>query len=184
MSFNAGFKKALATAKPSRLAKVSWQTRTVLAILLLVLVIVAAAVMSAVLPVWWATTIGSQVGGDLGGGILMGMAIGFTFTLAPLLLAWQASHSRVSWPWKAVIMAAALLLAGPNLLTAGIAFDTSDSAQRARRILGAKATWFAEWTLYAAIAAILVFTACVVLWAAWRRARPDPGAAADPGTGR
>jgi hypothetical protein len=168
MSFNAGFNEAAAAAKPSRLASVSWQTRAVLAVLLLVLVIAAGAVMSALLPVWWATTIGSHVGGDLGGSILTGMVIGFAFTLAPLLAAWLVRYSRASWPWKAAIMAAALLLAVPNLLTAGIAFDTSSSARQARRILGTEATWFIEWTLYAAVAAVLVFTAFVVLTAAWR----------------
>jgi hypothetical protein len=149
--------------------KVSWQTRTALAVLLLVLVLVAGAVLSAVLPVWWATTIGTQVGGDLGASILVGMFYGFTFTLLPLLVAWQARFKRVSWPWKTALLVAAALLAAPNLLTAGIALGNSGSVHQAQRILGTEATWFIPWTLYSAIAAALVFAAIVVLWTIWRR---------------
>jgi hypothetical protein len=161
--------KEPAAAKPVRRSKVSWQTRAVLAVLLLVLLVVAGAVMSTVLPVWWATTIGTQVGGDLGGSILVGMFYGFTFTLVPLLVAWQARYKRVGWPLKAALLVVAVLLAAPNLLTAGIALGSSNSAHQAQRILGTEATWFIPWTLYSAIAAALVFAAIALLWSTWRR---------------
>ncbi|MCG2623823.1 hypothetical protein LVY72_18170 [Arthrobacter sp. I2-34] len=168
MGFEAGFTED----RP----KVPWQTRAAPAALLLVPVMLAGAAISTPLPVWWATLIGSQVGGDQiggdpGGSILAGMCYGFTFTLLPLLLAWRARGDRLGGAWKAAILAAALVLAAPNLLTAGIAAGPSGSAYQARRILGVQAAWFTTWTLYSAIAAALMFTATVVLWTAWRRGR-------------
>lgn len=178
MGFDAGFTEDR--------SPVPWQARAapsallpsalLLVAVVLVAVVLAGAAMFTLLPVWWATMVGGQVGGDriggdLGGSILVGMFYGFTLTLLPLLLAWRALDDHVGWAWKAAILAAALVLAAPNLLTAGIAFDTSGSAHQARRILGVQAAWFTTWTLYSAIAAALVFTATVVLWTAWRRGR-------------
>jgi hypothetical protein len=170
MSFKAGFTEGSGSAaRYAGRARVPWRTCAAAAALLGVPVMAAAAATFTILPVWWATTVGNQVGGDPAGGIVMGMAIGFIFTLAPLLAAWPACHPQVGRPWKAAVLAAALLLAAPNLLTAGICFGTSSGTGQARRILGIEATWFAQWTLYSAVAGALVFAAVVLLWAAWRR---------------
>ncbi|MFD1212174.1 hypothetical protein ACFQ36_08975 [Arthrobacter sp. GCM10027362] len=169
MSFDAGFDEDSGPAPGKERGRTSWPARAAVVLLLLVLVVAAGAILSAIVPVWWATTIGTQVGGDLSASIVVGMFYGFTFTLLPLLVAWQARFKRVSWPWKVGILVVAVLLAAPNLLTAGIALGTSNSAHQAQRILGTEATWFIPWTLYSAIAAALVFVAIVVLWTMWRR---------------
>ncbi|NKX50015.1 hypothetical protein HER39_05380, partial [Arthrobacter deserti] len=173
-----------AGSRPVGRVRVSWQTRAMLAGLLLVLVVVAGAVLSTVLPPWWAGTIGSQVRGDPGAGILAGMSYGFIFTLAPLLVAWQLLHPHVGRPWKAALAAAALLLAAPNLLTAGVALDSSDSARQARGVLGLEAAWFLQWTLYSAVAAVLVFMAVVLLRGMWRRRGRELEALRAAGRGR
>ncbi|GAA4365839.1 hypothetical protein [Paeniglutamicibacter cryotolerans] len=120
------------------------------------------------LQTWWATTIKSQANGDLGTGLLLGLFYGFVFTFVPLLLLWQARHRKISWPWKAVILGAAVLLATPNLLTLGIYASNSASALKARNMIDNDATWFPGWSLGAAIAAAMMFIAAAIAWEVWR----------------
>lgn len=101
--------------------------------------------------------------------ILVGMFHGFVFTFVPLLVAWQATRKAVSWPWKIVIVLVAVAIATPNLLTAGIAFGSTDSAYAGQRTLSVDAGFFTTWTAISAIAAVVVFITATILWAVWRR---------------
>ncbi|NKX54972.1 hypothetical protein [Arthrobacter mobilis] len=158
-----------AAAEPAGRAAVSWPGRAAAALLLLVLAVATGAVLSTVLPPWWAAVIATHVGRDLAAGILAGMFCGFTFTLVPLLMGWQVHLSRIGRTLKAGILAAAVLLAAPNLLTAIVASDTSSGARQARQVLGTEAAWFIPWSMYSAIAAVLVFIAMAVFRIMWRR---------------
>ncbi|MNI60088.1 hypothetical protein D3C73_1152800 [compost metagenome] len=97
------------------------------------------------------------------------MFYGFVFTFVPLLVAWQATRKAVSWPWKIVIVLVAVAIAVPNLLTAGIAFGSTESAHAGQRTLSVDAGFFTTWTAISAVAAVVVFIAVTILWALWRR---------------
>jgi hypothetical protein len=149
--------------------KGNWAARIILGSVALLVVVIAYFALAAILPVWWANVIRGQVQGNLGAGILVGMFYGFVFTFVPLLVAWQATHKNVSWPWKAVILVAAVALATPNLHTARIMFGKSQAPHNGQRILGTEATWFPLWTQTAAIAAVVIFIVGAVLGKIWRR---------------
>ncbi len=156
-------------AKETPGKKGNWPARIIFGAVAFLVLAIAYFALAAVLPVWWANVIRGQVHGDLGAGILVGMFYGFVFTLVPLLVAWQATHKKISWPWKFLILMAAVALATPNLLTAGIMFGTSQASHNGQRILGTEATWFPLWTQIAAIAAVAVFVVGLILWKIWRQ---------------
>lgn len=156
-------------AQQSPAKKANWAARIIFIVVALVVLAIAYFAFAAVLPVWWANVIRGQVQGSLGAGILVGMFYGFVFTLVPLLAAWQATRKSVGWPWKLIIFLAAVALASPNLLTAGIMFGSSQAAHNGQRILGAEATWFPFWTQISAIAAAAMFVVGLTLWRVWRQ---------------
>ncbi len=141
-------------------------------ILILVAALVAVAayfILGAILPRWWSDVIAGQIRRDLGASVLVGMFYGFVFTFIPLLVAWQATRKSVSWPWKIAIVLVAVAIATPNLLTAGIAFGSTESAHAGQRTLSVDAGFFTTWTAISAVAAVLIFIAVTILWALWRR---------------
>lgn len=158
---------ANAEAQPAK--KTNWVARIIFGVVVLVILVLAYFILAAFLPVWWATTIGNQVQGDLAAGVWVGMFYGFVFTFVPLLVAWQATRKRVSWPWKIALILLGVALATPNLLTAAILISNSESAHNGQRILGTEATWFPIWTQISAVAAAVAFIAGVVLWKIWRQ---------------
>ncbi|YCK80382.1 hypothetical protein M1D89_14900 [Arthrobacter sp. D3-18] len=148
------------------------RNRGVKIILILVAVLVAVAayfILGAVLPRWWSDVIAGQIRRDLGASVLVGMFYGFVFTFVPLLVAWQATRKAVSWPWKIAIVLVAVAIATPNLLTAGIAFGSTESAHAGQRTLSVDAGFFTTWTAISAVAAVAVFIAVTILRALWRR---------------
>jgi hypothetical protein len=147
----------------------NWAAKVIVVLVLVAVAVISYFVLAAVLPLWWANTIKDQVGGNLGSGILVGMFYGFVFTFVPLLVAWQATHRRVSWPLKIAILLVAVALATPNLLTLAVMNGTTESSHNAQRIIGTDATWFPMWSGISAIAAGVVFVIALVLWTAWRR---------------
>ena len=156
-------------AQESPAKKANWAARIILVVAALVVLAIAYFAFAAILPVWWANVIRNQVQGNLGAGILVGMFYGFVFTFVPLLVAWQATRKSVGWPWKLTILLAAVALASPNLLTAGIMFGNSQAAHNGQRILGTEATWFPMWTQISAIAAAAIFVVGLILWRVWRQ---------------
>lgn len=149
--------------------KGNWPARIILAAAALLILMIAYFALAAVLPVWWANVIRNQVQGNLGAGILAGMFYGFVFTFVPLLVAWQATHKAVTWPWKIGLVLLAVAIATPNLLTAAVMISNSAAAHNGQRILGTEATWFPLWTQISAVAAVAVFVAGTILWNAWRQ---------------
>ncbi|WP_457966711.1 hypothetical protein M1E17_08350 [Arthrobacter sp. D1-29] len=149
--------------------KGNWAARIILAGVAVLVLVIAYFALAAILPVWWANVIRDQVRGNLGAGILLGMFYGFTFTLIPVIVAWQATRKAVRWPWKLALLLVAVALATPNLLTAAIMISNSPAAHNGQRILGTDATWFPLWTQLSAVAAVVVFTAGGLLWSNWRQ---------------
>jgi hypothetical protein len=149
--------------------KGNWAARIILAGAAVLVLVIAYFALAAILPVWWANVIRDQVRGNLGAGILLGMFYGFTFTLIPVIVAWQATRKAVRWPWKLALLLVAVALATPNLLTAAIMISNSTAAHNGQRILGTEATWFPLWTQVSAVAAVVAFAAGTLLWTNWRQ---------------
>ena len=122
---------------------------------LLVVVLVLAA--SSFLPRWWAHRVGAQAGGNFTAGIALGLTYGFLFTIVPLAVLWWAFRQRRTVRTWTLMVAAALALALPNLLTLGIVVGTGGAAHAGERTLDVDAPGFRASVLIGAIAAALVF---------------------------
>lgn len=149
--------------------KTNWAARIIFGVVALVVLVLGYLILAAFLPVWWATTVASQVQGNLAAGVWTGMFYGFVFTLIPLIVAWQATSSRVPAAGKVVLIMLAVALASPNLLTAAVLISASESAHNGQRILSTEATWFPLWTQISAAAAAVAFIAGVILARIWRQ---------------
>ncbi|MDR6688109.1 ABC-type multidrug transport system permease subunit [Arthrobacter sp. 1088] len=149
--------------------KRNWGVKIILILVALLVAVAAYFILGAILPRWWSDVVAGQIRRDLGASVLVGMFYGFVFTFIPLAVAWQATHKAVSWPWKIVIVLAAVAIATPNLLTAGIVFGSTESAHAGQRTLSVDAGFFTTWTAISAVAAAVVFVVVTVLWALWRR---------------
>lgn len=130
-------------------------------LLVLAVAVLAVAVgygLAAFVPRWWAQWIGRRVDGSLTAGTVWGLFLGIVFTLVPLLVAWQAITRRwIKGYWKAVVIAVALVLALPNLMTLSIVLGTSSGAHAGERILDVDGPGFRAASLWGAIIAALVF---------------------------
>lgn len=149
--------------------KRNWGVKIILILVALLVAVAAYFILGAILPRWWSDVVAGQIRRDLGASVLVGMFYGFVFTFIPLVVAWQATHKAVSWPWKIVILLAAVAIATPNLLTAGIVFGSTESAHAGQRTLSVDAGFFTTWTAISAVAAAVIFVVVTVLWALWRR---------------
>ncbi|MGO4589824.1 hypothetical protein [Paenarthrobacter sp. 2TAF44] len=149
--------------------KRNWGVKIILILVALLVAVAAYFILGAILPRWWSDVVAGQIRRDLGASVLVGMFYGFVFTFVPLVVAWQATHKAVSWPWKIVILLAAVAIATPNLLTAGIVFGSTESAHAGQRTLSVDAGFFTTWTAISAVAAAVIFAVVTVLWALWRR---------------
>lgn len=149
--------------------KRNWGVKIILILVALLVAVAAYFILGAILPRWWSDVVAGQIRRDLGASVLVGMFYGFVFTFIPLAVAWQATHKAVSWPWKIVILLAAVAIATPNLLTAGIVFGSTESAHAGQRTLSVDAGFFTTWTAISAVAAAVVFVVVTVLWALWRQ---------------
>lgn len=143
-------------------------TWIILGAILLVVAVIAYFIAAAVVPVEWAKNINGQAGPG-SGGVFLGLGYGLILTFISLWIAWQATHKKITWPWKAVILVIAVAVSTPNLLTAGIAWGTSNAAHNAQRIIGTGPTWFPLWSGIGAIIGAVLFIVALVLWKLWRR---------------
>jgi MFS family permease len=126
-----------------------------LALLIVVLVLLAASF----LPRWWAHRVSAQAGGNFTAGIALGLTYGFVFTIVPLAVLWWAFRRRRTVRTWTLMVAAALALALPNLLTLGIVLGTGGAAHAGERTLDVDAPGFRASVLVGTIVAGLVFLA-------------------------
>jgi hypothetical protein len=134
----------------------TWVNRAVLVFVLLALAYVAYAVSAAFFPRWWAQRVGDQVGGELTAGTLWGLFYGFVFTFVPLLLLAQMRRRFLSWTWRFIVLAVAVLLATPNWLTLSVVAGNSNAAHAGERILDVEAPGFRAATTFGAIGGAVV----------------------------
>jgi hypothetical protein len=134
-----------------------WVRQLLITVGLALLVVVGVFLGAAFLPRWWAHRVGAQSSGNFTAGIALGLTYGFVFTVVPLAVVWWAVRKRRSFRVWAMLLAAAIVLALPNLLTFGIVVGTGDAAHAGERTLDVDAPGFRNATLAGVIAAALLF---------------------------
>jgi signal transduction histidine kinase len=139
----------------------TWVNRAVLVLVLIALAYVAYAVSAAFFPRWWAHRVGDQVQGRLTAGTLWGLFYGFVFTLVPLLLIAQMRRRFLTWTWRFIVLAVAVLLATPNWLTLSVVVGNSKAAHAGERIFDVDAPGFRVATAFGAIGGAVVALALV-----------------------
>ena len=122
-------------------------------------------------PRWWAHRIGDQVNGSISAGIGIGLFYGVVFTFIPLFILTFALRRRRSWRARAWLVAAAVLLALPNLMTLGIVLGSGSAAHAGERTLDVEAPDFRAATLAGAIIGALGVVAVYYLLVSRRRAK-------------
>ncbi len=155
-----------ATATEKR--DIPWKRYVTLAVLGIVLLLFAYLLAVAFLPRWWAHRIGDLAGGRFSRGTGWGLFYGIVFTFVPLLVLRQAFRD-VSWKVRGILLAAAVVLATPNLLTLGVVLGTGKAAHAGERILDVEAPAFRAASLVGAIGATVVAVGAFVLLSAGRR---------------
>ncbi len=135
--------------------------------------LVLAWVGAAFLPRWWSHRVADQVDGSIAQGIGVGLFYGFVFTLLPLALLWWGLRRVSRWKTRLLVVAAALVLALPNLLTLGIVLGRGNAAHAGDRTLDVDAPGFRGAVLAGAIVAVVALVALIGLLRSRRRARRD-----------
>lgn len=104
----------------------------------------------------WAQWLGNRIDGELTTGTAYGLALGFVFTFVPLVIARQALRR---WPWKLrlAVVALAVVVALPNLMTLGIVIGQGGGAHAGERILDVDGPGFRTASLLGALGALAVF---------------------------
>ncbi|GAA1180712.1 hypothetical protein F4556_006242 [Kitasatospora gansuensis] len=147
-----------------------WRKRLLLGGGALAVLVAAYFILAATIPRWWAQRVGDAVRGHLSTGLVIGLAIGVSCTLLPLVVAWIGLHKRRSW--KAVVgwLSLAVLLALPNLWTLSVVVGRGSAAHAGQRVMDVNAPWFRGATLVGAITAVVVFVG-VLIFSRTRRGR-------------
>ena len=104
-------------------------------------------------------------------GIGVGLFYGFAFTVLPLALLWWGMRRASRWKTRFLVVAAALVLAVPNLLTLGIVLGRGNAAHAGDRTLDVEAPGFRGATLAGAIVAVVALIALIGLLRSRKRAR-------------
>jgi hypothetical protein len=153
---------------------VDWGRRATLVGVGLVLLIIGYFIATAFLPRWWAHRVGDMSNGTFHWGVWWGLFFGFLFTLAPLFVLRQLVRD-VSWASRGWLLAGAVLLAAPNLMTLGIVLGTGNGAHAGDRTLDDNAPGFRWATLFGVLGAVALFVLVQYWFAKHRRTRRELG---------
>ncbi len=125
---------------------------------------------AAVIPRWWARRIGNVVDGSLSTGAAAGVFFGVLFTFLPLLVLWAAwrLRRRKLWLW---LVALAIVLAIPNLMTLAIVLGGGSAAHAGERILDVDGPGFRGGSLIGAVLGAALVGLIVYLAASRRSSR-------------
>ncbi|WP_125611376.1 hypothetical protein [Specibacter cremeus] len=147
----------------------AWLQRTIVGVAIAAAVVVLWVIGSATLPLVWANSIAGQVGGNLGLGIPLGMFYGFVFSFVPVLVGWQAHHRRMKRWLRVTILAVAVALTIPNLLTLAVLNGRGNTAASARLVWATQANWFGGWSVAFMLVGVVLAVAAIVFTRIWRR---------------
>ena len=163
---------SVAPASPTKESKGKlpvWLWRTIMGAIVAVVLVVGYLLASVTVPLMWSNNIKDQVGGQLGNSIPLGMFYGFTFTFAPILIAWQAHHKKLNKWFRISLVVLGLLLTIPNLLTLGVLYGNTKTAADARSIWANSANWFGTWSQVFMVVGVVCAVALIVLGRMWLR---------------
>lgn len=146
-----------------------WLFRVVLGASAAVALVVIYLIASVTVPLLWANAIRDQIGGQLGNSIPLGMFYGFVFTFVPLLIAWQARRNKLNKWVRISLIALAVLLLIPNLLTLAVMYGSSGTAADARTIWANSANWFGMWSQIFMVVGVLCAIGGIFLTRMWLR---------------
>lgn len=124
----AGHQTDVQGSTPASPAGPDWRRRLLLGGGLLVVLVVAYFILAATIPRWWAQRVASMVNGQLSAGLVLGLLLGLTCTLLPLLIGWVGLRRRRSWKVNSAWLALALLVAVPNLWTLSVVLGGGSAA--------------------------------------------------------
>ena len=130
----------------------SWSTRVILTAAALVATAALLSIAAGSLPLWWARRIAAVADGSRPAGAATGLACGLAFTLVPLLMLRRALRRRRAWQSRVWLMAVAVVVAVPNLLTLGMRLGSYGDAERARQVADLGAPGFRGASLDGAVA--------------------------------
>lgn len=134
-----------------------FKKKLILGVVVLALLIAAYFVLGAFVPRWWSQRIGSAVHGSISTGTVLGLAIGFTFTVVPLFVFTLALRRRSSWKLRVTWIVLALILAAPNLATLTVTAGDGSGAHAGQRTMDVNAPAFRGASLGGALIALGVY---------------------------
>lgn len=158
-------------SSPETGREVNWSRRIVIGGVLLLAAVLLFFIGAAFLPRWWSHRIGDQVDASTTAGIGLGLFYGSVFTFLALLLLWFTFRKRRPWKVRLLLVACAILLASPNLLTLGIVAGSGNAAHAGERTLDVEAPYFRASTLIGAIGAAVVFAVLLYILTMRRRGK-------------
>lgn len=124
---------------------------------------------------WWSSWVAHAVNGAPATGAVLGFCLGAVFTLVPATLAWVLIRALMPFTTRAAWLAAAVVLAAPNLLTLAVAAGTPHTAG-ARHAMDAAAPMFRGATLAGTLAAGVIVLAMMIAFHLHDTRRPQlPG---------
>ena len=153
--------------------RADWQHRVLVVVIGLLVAVVLWLLAAAYLPRWWSHRAGSIVGGSFSTGVIFGLFCGVLFTLLPLLVLRLAARRKRSTQARLLLVAAAILLAVPNLLTLWIVLGNSKAAHAGERTLDVEGTGFRGATAAGAIVGAVLFVALAWVLRSRRRLRSE-----------
>jgi MFS family permease len=150
--------------------------RPLTVIVLLAVGLLAVIAASAFLPRWWSHRVADHANGSFVTGIGLGLFYGFVFTLLALIVLSLGAGKVKSWKARLILLAIALLVTTPNLLTLGIVLGPGNAAHAGERTLDVEAPGFRASSLIGAVAAVLAIGSLRLLLRSRRRSREDAAA--------
>lgn len=146
-----------------------WKRTLLLGAAALALLIIAYFILSAFIPRWWSQQIGRAVAGSISTGTLLGLCLGFVFTVVPLAVLTFALRPHTTWKLRLTWFILALILAFPNLCTLSVVAGNGSGAHAGERTMDVNAPGFRGGTLIGALVALAVYL--FVLYLILRRPR-------------
>lgn len=134
----------------------SWKTKGIIAVVVLVLLVLSYFMWVEFVPRWWGQRVGHAAKGTFRWGIIWGLFAGIFSTAVPLSIGLLAFHKHFTWKWRIVLLVGALILAAPNLMTAGIVWGSSNGAHAGDRIMDVDAPGFRGATLIGVIIGVVI----------------------------
>ncbi len=123
----------------------------------------------AVFPRWWAQRLGDLINGRLFFGTVVGLGLGFVFTVLPIFVI------AAGWRWRkglnraVLFFVVAAMLALPNLATLGIVIGSGSAAHAGERTLDVEGPGLRGGTLVGAVLGAIVAIGLISLNGSRRR---------------